>query len=122
VLSELGFTDVPGYLRDRHLEQHRTVHAIAAELGFSHHAVRAALRRHGLAHTSHAAKRHAASERADEVAADLGYASIADYIVCRRRQGWTWLAMSAESGQPQSWLRRHAVGSRPGTAGAHRDA
>jgi hypothetical protein len=121
VLSELGFTDVPGYLRDRHLERHRTVHAIAAEIGFSHHAVRAALRRHGLAHTSHAAKRHAAAERADKVAADLGYASIADYIVKRRRQGWTWMAMSAESGQPQSWLRRHAVGTRPATAGAHRD-
>ena len=120
VLGELGFADVPGYLRDRHLERHRTVHAIAAELGFSHHAVTAALRRHGLAHTSHAAKRHAASERADEVAADLGYASIADYIAGRRRRGWTWAAMSAESGQPQSWLRRHAPGKQPGTAGAHR--
>ena len=123
VLTRLGFTDVPGYLRDRHLERHRTAHAIAAELGFSHHAVKAALRRHGLAYASHAAKRHAASERAEEVAANLGYASIADYIARRRRQGWTWSAMSAESGQPQSWLRRHGAGSgsRPGTAGAHRD-
>jgi hypothetical protein len=122
-VRELGFTDVPAYLRDRHLEQHRTVRAIAAELGFSQHAVKAALQRHGLGHTSHAAKRHAATERAVKVAADLGYASIADYVEARRRRGWTWNAMSAESGQPQSWLRRHGTGpgTRPWAAGADRD-
>jgi len=122
-VRELGFTDVPGYLRDRHLDQHRTVHAIAAEVGFSQHAVKAALLRHGLGHTSHAAKRHAAMERAGTVAADLGYASIADYVRARRRRGWTWNAMAAESSQPQSWLRRHGTGTgtRPWAAGANRD-
>jgi lambda repressor-like predicted transcriptional regulator len=122
LLSELGFADVPGYLRDRHLVQFQTVHAIAAELGFSHHSVTAALRRHGLAYIRHAAKRHVASQRADQVAAALGHASIADYIAQRRTQGWSWKAMSAESGQPQSWLRRHSAGSRSGsgTASGHR--
>ena len=122
VLSQLGFTDVRGYLGDRHLEQHLTVHAIAAELGFSHHAVKAALSRHGLTHVSHVAKRHASSQRADRVAAALGFATIAGYIADRRARGWTWRAMSAESGQLPSWLRRHSAGTRSGprAAGGHR--
>ena len=105
-LREHGFADVPGYLAERHLARHWTVNAIAAEAGVSHHAVESALRRHGLARVPHAAKRHAARQRAAEVAARLGYASIADYISQRRREGWTWQAMAAESGQPQAWLRR----------------
>jgi len=32
-LRALGYSDVAGYLRDRHLVQHRTVNAIAAEIG-----------------------------------------------------------------------------------------
>ena len=107
-LSSLGYTSVAGYLTDRHVRQHRTVNAIAAEVGVSHHAVESALRRHGLARTRHAAKRHAAALRAAEVAAGLGCDSIAEYITRRRAAGWTWQAMSAESAQPQSWLRRHA--------------
>lgn len=122
-LSGLGFADVPGYLRDRHLERHLTVHAIAAEIGLSDHAVRSALRRHGLAHVTHAAKRHAASQRADQVASALGYSGIADYIVRRRTEGWTWKDMATESGQPPSWLRRHGAtaGSLSDIAGGHRD-
>jgi hypothetical protein len=116
VLSVLGFADVADYLRDRHLVQHRTVHAMAAEIGVSHHAVTAALGRHGLARTSHAAKRHAARQRADQLAADLGYASVAEYVGQRRTRGWTWNAMAAESGQPQSWLRRHAADTGPSSA------
>jgi hypothetical protein len=50
-LNRLGFPDVPSYLRERHIVEHRTVNAIAAEVGLTNH---------------------------------------------------------AESGQPQSWLRRHA--------------
>jgi hypothetical protein len=68
-LRRLGFGDVAGYLRARHLEQHRTVNAIAAEVGLSRHAVEAALRRHGLARITHSAKRHAARQRAAGVAA-----------------------------------------------------
>jgi len=72
--------------------------------------VTSALQRHGLPVTGHAAKRHAAGRRATDVAARLVYATIAEYIGRRREQGWTWDAISAESGQPSTWLRRHAAG------------
>jgi hypothetical protein len=108
-LRRLGFCDVPGYLRERHLVQHRTVNAMATEIGVSLHAVESALRRHGLPRIAHAGKRHAAEQRAAEAAANLGYASIAEYVSQRRAGGWTWNAISAESGQPQTWLRRHAA-------------
>jgi hypothetical protein len=107
-LDRLGFTDVASYLTQRHVVQCLTVNAIAAEVGMSHHAVGAALRRHGLARTAHAAKRHAATERAAEVAARLGFPSLTGYVASRRAAGWTWQAMSAETGQPESWLRRQA--------------
>jgi hypothetical protein len=68
-----------------------------------------ALRRHGLGRVVHAGKRHEAQQRAVAVAAKLGFASIAEYVVGRRASGWTWQAISAESGQPQTWLRRHAA-------------
>jgi hypothetical protein len=106
VLSGLGYTDVASYLTERHLEQYRTVNAIAAEVGMSRRAVGLALRRHGLTPTAHAAKRHAASERAARVAARHGFDSIAAYVADRRAAGWTWRAMAEESGQPPSWLRR----------------
>jgi AraC-like DNA-binding protein len=109
-LRLLGYHDVATYLRERHLEQHQTVNAIAAETGLSQNAVRSALRRHGLASVAHAAKRHAARQREAEVAACLGYATIVGYISNRRSRGWTWKAISAESGQPETWLRRHAAG------------
>ena len=107
-LSRLGFTDVASYLTERHLVQYRTVNAIAAEIGISHHAVAAALHRHGLDRTAHAAKRHAASERAGRLAGRLGFETVAGYAADRRAAGWTWRAMAAETGQPESWLRRHA--------------
>lgn len=47
-LSRLGFADVTAHLQERHIVQHRTVNAIAAEVGLSNHAVEGALRRHGL--------------------------------------------------------------------------
>ncbi len=109
-LQRLGYPDVASYLRDRHLNQHQTVNAIATEIGLSHHAVTAALRRHGLASVAHAAKRHEALERAADVAARLGYADVASYIGNRRSAGWTWQVIARESGQPESWLRRHATG------------
>jgi AraC-like DNA-binding protein len=106
-LRRLGFADVPAYLRERHVVRHWSVNAIAAEIGISYHAVESGLRRHGLARVAHAAKRHAAEQRAAEVAAGLGFESVAAYVTQRRGVGWTWQAMSAESGQPQTWLRRH---------------
>jgi len=109
-LDRLGFPDVASYLRDRHAVRHWSVNAIAAEVGVSYHAVESALRRHGLTRVAHAAKRHAAAERAARVAADLGFVSVAEYVARRRAAGWTWGAMADESGQPQSWLRRHVSG------------
>jgi hypothetical protein len=109
ILDGLGFDDVGAYLRDRHVLRHQTVNAIAAEMGMSRHAVDAALRRHGLTSMPHAAKRHAASQRAALVAARLGYPSVPSYVNDRRAAGWTWNAIASESGQPQSWLRRHAA-------------
>lgn len=109
VTDRFGFADVASYLRDRHAVQHWSVNAIAAEAGVSYHAVESALRRHGLARVAHAAKRHAAAERAARVAADLGFSTMADYITRRRAAGMTWAAMAVEAGQPESWLRRHAT-------------
>jgi hypothetical protein len=103
-----GFTDVASYLRARHDHQHVTVHAIACELGVSHQAVATAMRRNGVAVLPHAAKRHAAAERAAQVAAGLGQPSVSDYVRLRRAAGATWRELAAESGQPQSWLRRQA--------------
>jgi hypothetical protein len=107
-LTRLGFPDVPSYLRERHLVQHQTVNAIATETGLTHHAVAAALRRHGLARTAHAAKRHQADQRTAQVAAGLGFDSMAEYVASRRAAGWTWRAMAGECAQPPSWLRRQA--------------
>jgi len=124
-VRRLGYRDVAAYLRDRHHEQRQTVNAIAAEIGFSPHAVRSALRRHGLAAVAHAARRHAARQRTAEVAASLGYPAITGYIGDRRSDGWTWKAISAESGQPETWLRRHAAGpddSQSATTGGHQNA
>jgi hypothetical protein len=92
----------------RHSAEHMTVHAIAAELGVSHHAVAAAMRRSGLVIQPHVGKRHAAARRADAVATALGYATIGAYVRARRAAGVTWRELAAEAGQPESWLRRHA--------------
>jgi AraC-like DNA-binding protein len=108
-LRRLGFPDVAGYLHRRHIVQHRTVSAIAAEVGLSHHAVAAALRRHRLGQTAHAAKRHASSQRAAGVAERFGFADISGYLAQRRTAGWTWQAIATESGQPPSWIRRQAA-------------
>ncbi|HEY1916975.1 MAG TPA: MucR family transcriptional regulator [Streptosporangiaceae bacterium] len=108
-ITELGFTDVAGYLHERHVIQHHSVNAIAAEAGLSNHAVKAALLRHGMAVSAHAAKRNAAQLRSDDLASRLGYSSTERYIAQRRKAGWTWQAISAESGQPPTWLRRRAA-------------
>jgi len=116
-VTRLGFPDVPSYLRERHIRQHWTVNAIAAEAGLTHHTVEAALRRHGLARTAHAAKRHQAHQRAAQVAARLGFDSMTDYVASRRGAGWTWRAIAAECAQPPSWLRRQAQATSPAAPG-----
>ena len=95
-------------VRERHHIGYQTVNAIATETGLSAHQVESALRRHGLEIVAHAATRHAAQQRAADVAGALGYATVAGYIRRRRADGWTWRAIAAESGQPQTWLRRQA--------------
>jgi len=112
-VRRLGFSDVPGYLHERHIVRHWSVNAIAAEIGFTHHTVQAALRRHGVTRVAHAAKRHVASQRAAHVAGRLGFDSIAGYVAARRPAGWTWAAMAAECAQPSSWLRRQARPASP---------
>jgi ROS/MUCR transcriptional regulator protein len=116
-LDRLGFPDVASYLADRHVTAHWTVNAIAAEAGLSFHAVESAMRRHGLARVAHAAQRHAAAQRAARVAAGLGFDTITDYVTARRAAGWTWSAIAAESGQPQTWLRRRAAPAGTGRQG-----
>lgn len=108
-VAAIGFADLSSYLRDRHLTRHRTVNAMAAELGVSRHTVESALRRHGMSPVAHASKRHAADERATRVARRLGYPSMAEYIAGRRAGGLSWRAIAAESGEPQTWLRRQAA-------------
>jgi hypothetical protein len=110
VTRQLGFEDLAAYLRERHLVQHRSVNEMAAELGTSFHTVAAAMRRHGIEPIRHAAARHAADDRAAEVAQRLRYTAVTDYIAERRAEGWTWRAISEECDQPESWLRRHAGG------------
>jgi hypothetical protein len=107
-VARLGYQDIAVYLRERHLDQHQTINTMAAELGVSRRVVTLALRRHGLTQVAHAAKRHEADRRAAGVAGRLGYPSIADYVARRRAAGLSWRAIAAESGEPQTWLRRHA--------------
>ena len=106
-VAAAGFADVAAFLRERHVSQHRSVNEIAAEVGMSYHAVASALARHDLAREAHAGRWHSARVRAAAVAAGLGHESVTDYVRDRRAAGWTWSAMATESGQPQSWLRRH---------------
>ncbi len=108
-LGTIGFADVTSYLRQRHVVEHRTVNAIAGEIGLSFHAVKAALSRHGLEVAPHAAKRHAAERRAADVAATLGVDSISEFVEQGRASGWTWQRLAEVSGQPETWLRRHGA-------------
>ena len=112
VLRTIGFDDVASYLRHRHHVEHKSVNAIAREVGLSFHAVTAALSRHGLEIAPHAAKRHSAQARVAQVAAALGVDSVVEFIEKGRAQGWTWQQLASASGQPQTWLRRQAAGQK----------
>ena len=107
VAHRWGFTDAAAYLRAAHVEQHRSVAAIAAEAGVSRWTVLAAMRQHGIEPVPHAAKRHRAAHRSSVVAASLGYDSLAAYIADRRAAGSTWKSIAAESGVAETTLRRH---------------
>jgi hypothetical protein len=109
VLHTIGFEDVASYLRHRHHVEHKSVNAIAREVGLSFHAVTSALSRHGLEVAPHAAKRHSAAARVARVAAALGVDSVVEFIEQGRAQGWTWRQLSSASGQPETWLRRQAA-------------
>ncbi|TCK25802.1 hypothetical protein [Pseudonocardia endophytica] len=103
-----GFDDVGDYLRRRHLTEHRTVASIATELGVSRPSVDAAMTRHGVPVTVHAAVRRRTEERAAAVATDFGYACLADYLHARRSVGLSWRRIAHECGQPATWLRRRS--------------
>jgi hypothetical protein len=108
VLERFAQPDVPSLLRIWHIDQHRTVNAIADATGFSRESVEGALRRHGITRTVHADKRHTAVMRDEAVAARFGYTSLADYVRARRTQGLTWKAIAGECALPESTLRRRA--------------
>lgn len=112
VIGRLGFADVGSYLTQRHVIEHLSINAIAAEAGQSFPTVKAALQRHGVDVRPHAAKRYAAERRRLQVAARLGVESIADFIGQCRARGLTWREMAAECGEPEAWLRRQAASAR----------
>ncbi|GAA2347780.1 hypothetical protein [Dactylosporangium salmoneum] len=104
----LGFGDAGEYLRVTHVEQHRSVAAIALEAGVSRWTVAAALRHRGIEPVPHADKRHRSEDRDRAVARRLGFASVGDYVRAERAQGRTWGSLAAESGIAQTSLRRYA--------------
>lgn len=107
VALSFGFADSAAYLRCRHVEEHRSVAAIAAEAGVSRWTVVAVLRHHGIEPVPHATKRHLAERRSQAVAESLGFDSLADYVAARRVRGEAWSSMVTESGVPETTLRRH---------------
>ncbi|SNT63626.1 hypothetical protein SAMN05421812_115167 [Asanoa hainanensis] len=104
-----GFGDTAGYLRARHVDEHRTVSAIALEAGVTATTVHAALRHHGLRPVAHATKRHLADARAAAVAEAFGYPTLVAYIAARRSVPRSWRDIAAECGLPETTLRRHAA-------------
>jgi AraC-like DNA-binding protein len=106
-IESLGFSDVGGYLRQRHLVERATISAIANEVGLSFHTVKAALKRHDIVASPHVTKRYGEDRRVETVTSALGVDSISDYVRRAKRLGWTWQRMAAESGQSETWLRRH---------------
>lgn len=103
-----GFDDVGAFLRRRHLVEHRSVRAIAEEVGMSRYAVTSAMERHGVTLTPHVTVRTAALEHAGRVADTHGFADLDAYLRDRREAGWSWRRISDECGRPPTWLRRHA--------------
>lgn len=112
-----GFADVGAYLRRRHVEERRSVAAIAAEAGVSRETVNGALRRHGIEPVPHATKRHQAARRDETVARSLGFDSLAAYVAQRRARNIPWKRLAAESGVPETTLRRHGERQRRNASG-----
>ncbi|ALL79613.1 hypothetical protein AD006_30920 (plasmid) [Pseudonocardia sp. EC080610-09] len=107
--ARIGGSDaVAAFLHRRHLVEHRSVRAIAQEVGMSRHAIQAAMARHGVPRTAHVTLRQQASELAAGVATSHGFTDLDAYLRDRRTAGWTWRRIAEESGRPQTWLRRNA--------------
>lgn len=109
VAARYEFTDIGAYLATRHLLQHRTVAAIAAEAGVSRSTILTTLAHHDIPVTAHMAKRHQAADRDRNVARALGFPSLVAYVTARRAGGATWKALVHESGLPETTLRRHVT-------------
>jgi lambda repressor-like predicted transcriptional regulator len=108
VASRHGFADPAAYLRARHVAEHRSVAAIAAETGATRSTILAALPHHGINPVPHATKRHHAADRNRAVARAIGFDSLAAYVADGRAKGQTWKHLAAESGLPETTLRRHS--------------
>lgn len=107
-IAGLGFHDVAVFLRQRHLTEHRSVQAIATEVGMNVQSVQAAMARHRVPRTPHATSRQRTAELSRSVAHAHGFDELGDYLADRRRAGWSWRRIAAESGRPPTWLRRRA--------------
>lgn len=108
VLRRHGHGGVRAYLVARHVDERRTVAAIAAECGLSRGAVLTALRRHGVPVTAHTAARSRREDAAAQIAARFGFPDLASYLADRRGTGRSWRSIAAECGRPATWVRRQA--------------
>jgi lambda repressor-like predicted transcriptional regulator len=115
IVAALGFDTLGAYLACRHVEQHRTVTAIAREAGRSRAAVVAAMARHGVAVTAHSRSRRTGEEREERAARLLGADSLGAHVDARRSAGASWALLAAECGLPASTLRRR--NARPRSVG-----
>src|SRR5262249_31234343 len=106
IAARHGYSDPEAYLASQHIEQHRSVAAIALELGVSRDAGVRALARQGIPLQPHATKRHLARLRAEASAEPLGFADLTAYVADRRGRGMTWRDMAQEVGVPETSLRR----------------
>lgn len=98
VVRRLGFADVAGYLKDRHLPQELTVNAIATEVGTCQ-AGDSALSRHGAGRTAHAFSR---GRRAGSMAARFGFLKLEDYLAQLACGDLPWRRLAEECAQPQT--------------------
>lgn len=111
-VREFGFTDVAGYLHDRHVTRRWTVRAIAREMRMSTATVTTALASHGVPVVAHATTRGRYQDQGAAIAARFGFADLGCYLADRRAAGLSWRAIAAECGRPETWVRRRAGLSR----------
>ena len=119
----LGFPDVPSYLQERHVQQRHTVSAMAAEIGVTHHAMnrRCAATAWTGSPTWLPGIRRASAPRRWLPARLRPHQP---FLRERRRPAGRGGPWPPSPGQPESWLRRQAAGTRvpsactPGHRGA----